>query len=329
MKHMPSPFVRLACLLLPVLLITPAGFADADPPSADEVLASVRPQAVDEVLAASRSDDAFLRANAIEAAQSIPDRILPLVELGLEDEHPAVRFAALMSIGKLELTSLADAAAALREDESPSVRAAALFAGRRCDAGVDISPLAAMLASPDPTLRGNVVMLLGELGDPSAIAMIQDLADRPMPRAATERLALIRLQAAEALLKLGDESALDAIRAGAYSGFNEVRVLAVQMLGRAQDRRMRQALKLMLEKRPIELQLAAAEALARMGLADGLAVTLEAAEMDIVTVRAQTAFTLGQMPRVEAARTLADLLEDSEPMVRVAAAAAVLRATQR
>ena len=260
--------------------------AEAQPPSPST-------RAIDIVLEASRSKDPFLRANALEAIQPVKKRLVPLAQLALSDPHHAVRFAALAIIGKEKLTELAPQADRLLVDDSPSVRSAAVFALYRCDQPVDISPLATMLVSQNPSLRGNTAMLLGLMEDPSAVAMLKDLAKTPMPRAGAAQEAIVRTQIAEALVRLGDDSALSALRAWAYSQFDEVRVLAVSIMGQLHDRRMERAYFQMLATPPIELQIAAAGTLAQLGrFGEGIGVVLEAAESPIHTVRAQAALTL-------------------------------------
>ncbi len=290
---------------------------------------NLRDKAVTQIVASAKSGDPFLRANAIEAAQPLEDRVRPLARLGLTDQHPAVRFAALMTIGKLKLADLANATKPLLDDDNASVRAAAIYALRRNGVKIDVSPLSQMLASQDPALRGNAAMVVGLLGDASAIGMLKETAQVPIPRANAAQDAIIRLQVAEAIVRLGDASTLDAIRAGAYSQFDEVRVLAVTLMGQLGDRRFEKAVGNMLDKPPVELRLAAAGALARFGHADGLPVAVEAAGSEIQAVRAQAAMTLALFPLAQANETLARLLDDPSEQVRLAAAAALVMPVRR
>ena len=321
---------RLLFVLGMVVAVAGHGVAAQPLSSADwrETLADRRDKAIEQVLVSARSEDPFLRANAIEAAQSIPQRALPLVQLALDDPNPVVRFAALMTVGQLKLHATIPMARRLLEDDSQSVRAAAIFALYRCDEPVDASPLAAMLASQDASVRGNAAMVLGMMGDASAAPMLLELARVPMRRVSLVRQAIVRIQVAEAVLKLtDDDKALSALRSGAYSQFDEVRILAVSMLGKLGDRAMLPAIAEMLKDRPIELQLAAAEALARLGRSTGLEVVLEATQSDLATVRSQAALTLGLFDDERIVAALDRLLADPAEPVRLAAAAAILRAT--
>lgn len=323
-------------LMMLMTLMLAAGTAYGQATEHATVLAHARPRAIEQVLASSESDDPYLRANAMEAAGTLPERALPLVQLGLEDEHPVVRFAALVTLGRLKLTNASETVLEMTvDDESASVRAAARFAAHATGADVDLSPLSTMLASPSASLRANVAILLAELDDRSAVPMLAELSRAPMPRVDAARQALTRIQTAETMAKLGDEASVDALRAGAYSSIDEVRVLAVQALGRVKDRQMASALKHMLEQEgerrpPIEVRIAAAEALARMG--DGhsqsLATLLEGASMNEPPIQAQAAMALGHLTAREAADRLIELLEHDHEQVRLAAAAAILRALE-
>lgn len=298
------------------------------------LLDEARPRAIEQVLDSSESRDPYLRANAMEAVGMLPERALPVVQMGLEDEHPAVRFAALVTMGRLDQEEAGDTVLAMMEDDaSASVRAAARFAAHATGVEVDLAPLSTMLASPSPGLRSNVAILLAEMGDPSAVPMLAELARTPMPRADPARQALTRIQVAETMALLGDEASVDALRAGAYSELDEVRVLSVQALGRLEDRQMVTALKHILEldgkqRPPIEVRLAVVEALARMreGHRRSLPTVLEGAEMDEPPIQAQAAMTMALLPEREAAERLVELLEHDHEQVRLAAAAGILRA---
>ncbi len=250
-------------------LLPAAGvFASDDGSPANDAsvrLLANRERAIQQILTSARGQDPFLRADAIEAAQSLPDRVVPMLQLGLDDAQPAVRFTALVTIGKLHLSTMAPAAQRLLSDKSDSVRAGAIFALRACGKKVDATPLAVMLTEQDLGVRSNVAMLLGLLGDPSAVPMLKDMATVPVLKASQGAEAVERIQIAEAMVKLGDPEALGVVRASCYSPFDEVRVLAVQIIGRTGDHRMERGLAAMLDRPPIELQLAAAEGACQAG----------------------------------------------------------------
>ncbi|MEQ9455117.1 MAG: HEAT repeat domain-containing protein [Phycisphaeraceae bacterium] len=293
--------------------------------STDEV-ATLRDRAIAEVRAAAVADDAALRMNAIEASHPVPGLASELVEPMLLDEVVPVRFAALMTVGQLKLEEHGQAAADLSLDENLSVRAAAIFAADANGVAIDVSPLAQLVHSPEPGVRGNAALILGEMGDASAKEMLHEAARVPFDRRIMAiRREIVQVQVAEALVKLGDLEALTPIRAAAYSQSDEIRVLAVSMLGPLGDRRMIPMLARMLEQPPVELQLAAARSLMQLGVEDGMPILVRGLDSAMPTVRAQAAFSLGDSGDPIGLALLGDTLEDEVPMVRLAAAAAVLK----
>lgn len=293
--------------------------------AATTINAGHRVRAEKQILVAVRSQDPYLRSNAIEAGAHLPGRAASLIAIGLRDRVAAVRFASLAMMGKLRLRAMSSSARPLLNDQNMSVRAAALFALHMCGHKVDLSPMAGYLGSEDAGVKANAALLMGMMGDRMSRSMVEDQAAKPMSRSTSqERRVLVRLQFAEALVRLGDEKSLDPVRAGAFSQYPEVRVLAVSMLGRLEDRLMEPSLVGMIKKRPVELQLAAADALARMGRYDGLEVVLEASTSNLQAVRAQAAMTLGRFRQPQAVGALVRLLDDQSQQVRVAASAAVL-----
>jgi len=353
----------LIALMLLAAALSPSALAQDDGPNdpwqapAEVVLLPVRDKAIEQIVSSTRSEDHFVRANAMEAAQYLPRRAVPMVQLGLTDDRAVVRFVALTTMGERRLKRLVPVADGLKHDPSASVRAARLYALRRCGVKVDLTPIGKMLASEDPQTRSNAVMLLGRLGEESAIPMIQQHAQQSMPRVSAPREAIVRLQFAEAMARLGDDDALSSIRAGIFSRFGEVRVLAITIVGQIQDQRMEGLLFRLLanEDEPTEVHLAAARAISNyrspaviLDLLRASPLVWNAASTGDALLRTQAVMTLGD---IEAAReairgnllssdpqpirqqfhdrrgceALVKRLGDDNEKVRVAAAAAVLR----
>lgn len=282
---------------------------------------------------AAGSKDPLLRMHGVEAIQFVPTQAVEILGPAFKDPNPAVRWAALVTAGRLGLSTLAPSANTLSQDSDQEiyVRAAAAFAAHRGGLDADLAPIIQLLGNPDPGQCANATILLSMLDEPSAIPMLKDAARDPMTRSAMLNREIFRLQLAEALVLLGDEESVKVIRSAVYSDQDELRVLAVIILGRTQDHGMTGNLIRLLAKNPVELRLAAAEALGRMGIAEGLPVMLQAAEAtDAPAIRAQAALALGQLafdPRAQQA--LRTLLADPAPGVRIAAAAAWVEADPR
>lgn len=352
-----------------VCVCTPTQTQAQGPDETKIILLQSKPKAKSIVQSAGKSDNPRVRMAALEASLHAPEAAFELARNGLGDENPAVRFAALVTIGKLKLTDLSAAAMDLTRDENESVRAAALFAAKRCGKDVDLSPLGGMLAQGSSGARANAAMLIGQLGDPQAIGMLRDMAAKPMSRVSPAKRASVRLQYAEAMIRLDpdDDEVLGSIRASVYSNLDDVRVLAIQILGEVGDRSVQAGLAHIIKRdNPIQVKLAAAQSLVRMGDQQKGAVLIggsrydegqlrkdlrdfvenngvtgpEAEEIrDILAndtrraqlaaeVRAQAATGLSYVDSKAAAQRLSALLEDPAPIVRVAAAGAILRASR-
>ncbi len=275
-----------------------------------------------------------LRAHAIQALHYAErSQLEPAVLRGLADENRGVRFIATMSIGKFKLYNVAHLVRPLLDDASESVRAAAIYALHRCGEHVDLNPLSGMVVSDSPEVKANTALVLGELGNASAIPMLRRAAGRGMSRVHTVQAQIVDLQIAEAIVRLGDERELDVIRAALFAPGEraEVVALAAQICGRLDDRRAVPNLEnlAMHEGRyelPPEVRMAATLALAQITNGEPrIAVPLEYATSSRPELRMQAALTLGAISSPASANALRQLLADSSPLVQVAAAAGALQ----
>lgn len=306
---------------------------------ADPVTRSaLREHAIDELVVLAADPDPQVRANAVEAMLAAPSRVEPIVSKGLRDQNLAVRTVAAMTAGKLRLSSLTPEVDPLLRDPSPFVRAAAIYALRRCGEQTDPTPLATMLLS-DPSLRvrANAAVILGELGNPSALGLLRTAAKDPLVKADQSEARLLRLQIAEAMVKLGDEEQVGPIRAALYPSQPdelEATALAVQIIGQVGDRAAINQLIFLAQQKndknqtmPAEVRLGVAGALAKMGKPEGSFVAEEFKAAPSPVLRAQAAYVYGQTGQVENLTRLEALMADPVAIVRVSAAAAVLVAT--
>ena len=317
-------------IVTPILAVSPS---DTGEVRSDELRAA----AIDLLSQAMESEEyPLLRANALESLQLAPEVFEPFVRKSLVDPNNGVRFVAAMSIGQLKMKHLAHLAEPLLHDPSQSVRAAAIYALRRCGHEVDLTPLAEMIISNNPEIRGNAAMVLGDLGDRSAAEMIRRAVQKPMPRIPFARIKLVNLQMAEALVKLGREEEMTVIRAALFAPNEqgEISALACMICGRLKDGQVIPDLNNLARgqneyKRPAEIRIAATWALAkiRSDLAQ-TSVPMEYLENELFQLRAQAASTLGVMGDPAVLPKLGALLEDPHPLVQIAAAGAILRLDQ-
>ena len=286
-----------------------------------------------QVLQSMRSaEQPLLRANAIEALAPRPEAQLPSIKAGLLDANEGVRFVAVVSLGDSGACDLVDLVRPLADDPSPSVRAAALYALAKCGQQPDLGPIAPLLLGDDATARANTAFLLGKLGNPSAAGMLEAALAKPIEAVNARRQRLVELTIAEALVRLGQRSHLEEIRAAFFGAAEDGELIAVaaQMAGNLRDVGLGHALeKLAFDSGPRkadpELRLIAVEALGAMNtLAAQPDIAMTFVDSPATRVRAQAAAALrwGSVQGQEAA--LWQLLADEDPFVATAAAKALL-----
>ncbi len=278
------------------------------------------------------STNPLLRMNAIEGFKHAPQRAVDAVRKGLGDDNRAVRFASTMIVGDLRLTSLRALVEPLLLDESDSVRAAAIYAIRRCGGKADKNPLAAMLLGDDPEVKGNAAIVLGRMGDQSALSLLRYGLSRGLMAAGSAQRRIIELQMAEAMVKLGDLQQLEVIRAALFSRpeEGEIIALACQICGEVRDEGSMPnlhdlATRTGRQQQSAEIRMAAAMAVARINPRRAILGVPEAYVSSArFELRAQAALTLAAGRQRAALPTLMRMMQDSNPLVQVSAAAAVL-----
>lgn len=322
---------------------------------ADPVIRSqVRESAIEGLLAYSLSENALLRANAIEAVSAAVQRAVPIVRAGLADENAGVRFSAAMVAGENRLQDTAPQLRSLLSDSDPRVRFASIYALHALEQPIDLTPLADAMYNDSPEVRATAAFVLGEIGEPSAIPVLTEFASRPLPpevsRTKPTTQAILRLQVAEALLKLGHEDVRHVVHAALYprdrEGY-EAAALAAQILGDLGDATSIAQLVSVVERsagqteadrnadareveflNPPELRLAAATALARMGEFGGVYVADQYLGHESPAIRAQCAFLYGAAGRDLDLLKLEAMLTDPNPLVRVSAMAGIVTITE-
>lgn len=341
-----------AALMIPataLALIAPLGCArnaanagDKEPantavPDTGPVAAAVREAAIALLVEQASGTSPELRANAIEGLSAAPSRLKPILPVALADESAGVRAVAAMVLGRHPMPGMTGHLQPLLNDPSPFVRISAIYALRRAGEPTDLSPLANALFSDDAALRAHTAFVLGELREPSALAMVREAARDPMMRSAPAGARLALLQLAEARVKLGDDEALHEVRAALYPSRPEeleATALAAQIIGEVRDAGSTDQLIYLTARKddsgrmmPAEVRLAAAASLAKLGHPEGDFIAREYVTSPLPTLRSQASLLLGQVRKQENLGTLSTLLADPDPAVRTAAAAGVLQIT--
>lgn len=298
-----------------------------------------REEAVAILIRATESPLPEARANALEGLSRTPARLRTILPRTLADENLGVRSVSAMVIGRSILKEHAASVHPLLGDPSPFVRMAAIFALMRCGESVDPTPLARFLMDDSPKVRAQSAFILGELGDKSALPMLRDASRDAMSRAFPSDVKLMHLQIAEARVKLGDETSIHEIRAALYPSRAEdleATALAAQIIGQVNDRAgidqliyLTARLNERKQYMPAEVRLAAAGSLARLGLPRGSFLANEYAGDPTPALRAQAAFVYGATGQPGNLEPLAILMADPIELVRISAAAAVIKIADR
>jgi HEAT repeat protein len=293
--------------------------------------------AVGLLLQATNASHPLLRANAIEALHPVRAAVAEPARRALADENEGVRFVAAMTVGRLRLEDEVHLVEPLLDDPSPSVQAAAIYALRRCDRRANPTVLATMLASSDPGARGNAAMILGELGDPSAIEMLREAGSQRSLRMSPASARVVELQIAEAMVRLGDDQQIEVIRAALFAPEKEgeITALACAICGEIGDQAYAPtladiAMRTGLRQEATEVRIAAAQAVGRISAGSAGARAVVSVPLEFLTdadpmIRAQAAAAVGHFQEAEHEASLAVLLGDKDPFVQIAAAGAILR----
>jgi HEAT repeat protein len=296
---------------------------------------TVRERAIEIVEELAKHENAQIRANAVEAAGETPKRLRGVIEAGLSDKVSGVRSIAALAVGRSKTRELVPKVEPLRKDAEPHVQVSAIYALVRNGREVDQTLLADHLLSPRSAwVSRHAAFVIGELGNRTALPLLQSAAANRARSLGPGQQRVFQIQIAEAMIKLGEDEHKPVLRAALYPQQPEdleAAVLAVQVLGEVQDRESIGQLINLLNYRdragqpyPVEVRLAIATALGRMGEETG-EVGDAFLESENAVWRSQAAFVYGAQRAGQAWDRLARLMEDPEPIVRIAAAAAVLK----
>ena len=275
-----------------------------------------------------------VRLEAVEAFESSGcAEGLPWIRAALLDDHPAVRFAACVAVGRLADTMARQSVRLCLDQSDASVRIGALFALHRLGYREGTGRLATYLLHHEhATVRRNAALVLGLLGERSGIKILA--------RAMRDRDEGVRHHALEAMARLGNPEAKRELIYMTRSGVGSEEVFAINALALTGDPTYRDTFRYTLATAAhLETRLSSARALGRLGSDDGFTVALRALQTKRVLVKdandpppeqilravQMAAAALGAIGRIDAIRPLLERMDDpADPRVQVSAARAVL-----
>jgi HEAT repeat protein len=136
----------------------------------------------------------------------------------------------------------------------------------------------------------------------------------------------VRIQVAEALWRLGNETGLRSLVSATQSGYPDDQMVALLALAQTSDTRVLGHLRSALTADYPEAQVVAARAMGMLGSDAGYGIAAEAARSPDVYQRHRAAMALGDIGRSDAQPILAAMLRETEaPDVRLAAARGILK----
>lgn len=291
---------------------------------------TLRPQAVEILKASLRDENPMIRIHAIEAAAETQhkDAMAEIMRM-MGDEAVAIRFAAVTAAGDMACFGCEQEVRRRLIDPDENVRLAAAYTLVKFNYRDFHSSLRqAANAHDDSTVRANAVLLLGKVGNQEDLDLLykvmrDDHADDK-----------VRFQAIESIARLKDtrlyRSKLWSLLISKYA---DDRVMGIRAMGALGDQDSKNAIMTMLSDDVLEVRLAAAEQLGRLGDRSGcdevaayLALNPDFNQPDMATLLAIMA--IGRIGTPELTAHLPAALNSRSAMTRLTAAQSVLLLTR-
>jgi len=279
---------------------------------------TLQQEAKKELMTAVESSDPLIRAHAIEALRDTlgVDAAGTIIK-HLSDDGAIVRFASAVAAGELRLAQAKSTLLVMSDDADPSVQIGAKFALHRLGDTRQSHDLERTAIDMNPRTRGDTAMVLGLLGEPSAVKILAPMI--------YDKNEAVRLQAAEALWRLGDERGLNELVGASISQFPDLQMVAILGLAAPRDRRALGHIEGQLTGTYDEVNLIAARAAGMLGSDAGYGVALKGIKSPLARQKTLAALAFGAIGRPDAQEYLAPLLKDADADVRLCAAKALLQ----
>lgn len=287
----------------------------------------LKPKAAAILQEALIDEDARIRAMAIEVvADTERSELMGKVRRLLKDDYVPVRYNAALAVGDLEYHKAKKSVKKLLEDTDGNVRIAAAYALYKLGRPGSFGLLGKAATSKNQRVRANAAVLLGKSGDKSALNLLYWIKDDRGSEPSA------RLQAAEAIARLGDERIYSKLWTMLISKYIENRIIGVRAMGALGTDKAKDALIRMLNDEVLVIRLVAAEELGKLGYDAGEPevldvftknITSELEKREIERVKCLATLAIGSIGTPQLTEYLPRLLNDDSISVRIAAAKAV------
>jgi HEAT repeat protein len=293
----------------------PPGFPVSKDVPLDQKLKAAADQ---ELVKALHDADPNVRAHAIEAArESTGDAHAKEFIAALSDPNPLVVYSAGLAAGDLRLKDAQEPLLRLIDHKDSGVRVVARYA-LHCLGHYKYShDLEELAKDPQPSVRGTTAMVLGMIGDPSAINVLKPLRRDVYPA--------VRQQADVSLWQLGNSQGLSDLIGMTVSPYQDDKKVVLLGLAAPHNRNVIQHIRTSLTDDAAEVALVAARAMGMLGCDEGYGVAQRGIKSEDPRQRVLAALAFGAIGRADAQGMLRKLLTDANADVRVAAAEAILQ----
>ncbi|HMD55744.1 MAG TPA: HEAT repeat domain-containing protein, partial [Phycisphaerae bacterium] len=262
--------------------------------------------------------DPGIRSVAVESVEELNSpAALTIASHGLDDPSPMVRFSAGMVAGSQRMYALKPQLEQLLEDPDQNVQIAAIFALSQIGEDNYLNRLPDMFHTSDPTVRGNVAMILGDLGNKSAIDFLLSNAN--------EENAGVKFAITEALAQLEYPDAVSSIIALSLSVNAEDHLEAMSACRNLDSPLANNVLLSGLSDPDPAARLIAARGLGARGSLQGEQIAVAYSSNTDPNLRVLAALALGTMRVTKNIDILNGMLSDQDAKVQVAAAAGLIR----
>jgi HEAT repeat protein len=304
------------------------------------------PAAADALIDEMADENPVVRVAVVEALGRINSRksVDVLSRASAQDSNPSVREAALAALRRVSAGVAPLIRALSGNNLSERIRAVSQL----LDQGkASVLPLTELLTSDEPTVRASAAEVLGVLGDASALealtGLLADNDDRVRLSATTALGRIKHAHSAEALARLLEDQD-DKVAAAAANGLVnlgeltvhpvlglldhesvDVRVRAIDVLGRLRHRGACDQLVRGLTDKVIWVRVVSAQALGEIGDSCAAAALIDALRGRDPVVRATAAEALGKLHDFSATMPLLNLQSDESDLVRINALRALGR----
>src|ERR1019366_4693595 len=263
--------------------------------------AGLNAQARRELDWALNSSDEILRAEALEELKDVNPPDAGTIILGkLGDNSHLVRKAAALAAGELQYRPAQPRLDDLLETANGSERIAVIFALHRLGDPSHSHELEKTAMDGDPRIRGDTALVLGMLGEKSAIPILRSMLK--------DNDAKVRLEAADALWRMGDQLGADGLVAATLSNNPDDRMIALLGLAEPRDTQVLGNVEGLLTDDTVEVGLVAARAAGMLGSEDGYGLALQYVTSDVIARRVLAGEALDAIGRADAQPALRKLL---------------------